>query len=595
MRLQLLLIRFSVLLLFLAVFGAASSAALAAPAVLLPGAPAANPEPVAPVALRAIPQRPVLPGVLLNQQPAAAAMSQGFEAAWPAAGWSTGDSSSTDGGEYTWGRSNCHPHTGAYGGWAVGGGAQGGGLACGSNYPNNANTWAAYGPIDLSKATAASLTFYVWGQSETLGNACADYLYVGSFTNDSDLAGGGWCGDATEGSAGNGYYRLTLDLGARLGVSRVWILFAFVSDETVTYPGFTIDDVTLDVAGLGPAAAAKSYLPLALAPGDSAPRAPTTTPTQTRTPNPAITATQTRTPQPTVTPTQTRTPQPTATPTRTRTPEPTPTPTPTRTPDLNSAFAQVSQALTTMGRGTIFGLDTGQCTFSSASLYIYSGPQPCSTPLPYPRSDAEREVLEKMDGLLFRAGYNLLKADYSNFPLTDASFSYPDASRLHIAFTEGTSVRFSGDISGNAMQVNFAEGGGNSYDKQCQFYVLYGQFQCPVKMAPQSDWSPLPVTNVVIRELSNRCIRVSWQPAATNIPAAAPAGYSLRLSTGGTAPFLNDIRAPGSVSTYDDCSDVATRKSYCGTFQDTVYAIAANGKVSSPAYSNPLGVCRFGQ
>ncbi len=57
-----------------------------------------------------------------------ATMSQNFESAWPSSGWTLSDLSSTDGGEYLWGRRNCNPHGGGYAGWSVGGGAQGSGV-----------------------------------------------------------------------------------------------------------------------------------------------------------------------------------------------------------------------------------------------------------------------------------------------------------------------------------------------------------------------------------------------------------------------------------------------------------------------------------
>jgi hypothetical protein len=479
--------------------------------------------------------RLVLPEAAFVQQPAAAAMTQGFEATWPAAGWQIGDGSSTDGGEYTWGKRNCHPHAGTYSAWAIGGGAQGSALACGSNYPNNANAQAAYGPFDLSNATAASLTFHVWGKSQMQGDSCADYLFAGSFTNDTDLDGKIWCGDATGGSAGNSYYRITLDLSDRAGASRVWILFAFVSDSSVTYQGFTIDDVTLDVSGSAPGGSGKVYLPLV-----AREEAPPSTPE----------------------------------------------------PPSGSAFEQVKRSLTTQGAGTIFGFDADRCTFDSATMDAYFGPFPCGTPLPQPRSEAERQLRKDIQTISFRAGYNLIKADLEGTSLlTDAAFESPDPNRLRISFTQGTSISFRGDLAQNEMQVTFSKSVGNAYQEQCNFYRVDGQFRCPVTVVPQSEWSPAPVSNVVIRELSNRCIRVSWQPAPTNVPGAAPAEYSLRLDTGGA--YRNDIRAPGNVSTYDDCSDVATRSWYCGDFQDTVFVIGSNGKTSNPTISNVLYVCRF--
>ncbi len=175
-------------------------------------------------------------------------MSEGFEGSWPASGWTIIDTSGDDGGEYLFGKRDCHPHTGSFGGWSVGGGAEGNMLNCADSYPNDASTWAVYGPIDLTGATSASLAFYLWGQSEYEASCSYDYLYVGSSIDGNDFSNGiRHCGDMTGGAAGNGYSQVTLDLSSRLGESQVWIGFAFISDVSDTYEGFTIDDLTLTV------------------------------------------------------------------------------------------------------------------------------------------------------------------------------------------------------------------------------------------------------------------------------------------------------------------------------------------------------------
>lgn len=257
--------------------------------------------PVGPAADGVVAYRMVEPVMLRRNappqmEPVAAIMTEDFEGAWPKTGWALVDQSGEDGGEFLLGDRNCHPHTGSYGGWTVGAGAQGGALGCSAQYPNNADTWAEYGPFDLSQATSASLTYHFWGQSEAREEGgCWDYLYVATSTDGSDYSEHfeGWCGNATNGDAGNGYHTSTLDLGVRLGQPRVWIAFAFISDESITYNGMTVDDITLDVVGQA-----------------------TNTPTATR--------------PPTATPTRTATVTPTRTPTSG--PSPTPTHTPTRTP-----------------------------------------------------------------------------------------------------------------------------------------------------------------------------------------------------------------------------------------------------------------------
>lgn len=191
-------------------------------------------------------------------------MSQNFEGVWPAAGWVLSDESNTDGGEYLWGKRNCRPRTGSFAGWSVGGGANGGTLSCSANYPNNANTWAIYGPFDLSSATSASLTFHLWGRTAGAAGCPWDYLFVGSSTNGTEFSNGTrYCGDWTGGDAGNGYYQDTLDLNSRLGQSQVWIGFSFFSNASVTNNGFTIDDITFNVISPPqPPAEWKIFLPI---------------------------------------------------------------------------------------------------------------------------------------------------------------------------------------------------------------------------------------------------------------------------------------------------------------------------------------------
>ncbi|HEY4691378.1 MAG TPA: hypothetical protein VIK33_18870, partial [Anaerolineae bacterium] len=176
----------------------------------------------------------------------AAVMHENFESTWPAPGWMLIDDSSSDGGEYKWGKRSCHPRAGNFGGWSVGGGAQGSSRLCSATYPNNIRTWAIYGPFDLSQATSASLTFHVWGRSESVTGCPYDYLFAGSSADGVNLSGSKYCGDWTNGDAGNGYYSRTLDLSSRLGQSRVWVAFLFVSNSSVTHAGFTIDDVALN-------------------------------------------------------------------------------------------------------------------------------------------------------------------------------------------------------------------------------------------------------------------------------------------------------------------------------------------------------------
>lgn len=256
---------------------------------------------------------------------ASPAMHEDFEGPWPTMGWVLDDAGPGDGGEYLWGARNCHPRTGRSAGWAVGGGAQGRLLDCASTYPDHARTWAVYGPFDLSRARGASLSFYLWGRSEGGVGCPADYLFVGSSGDDHAYLGSAFCGRWTAGEAGNGYYRQTLDLSHRLGQAQVWIGFAFVSDNEVSYSGFTVDDIELHIvpdSSITPtpsptpaptataisAAPFRAWLPLASGPGAMTATA-TATATATRTP--------TAPPRTIATPTATATSPPTVTPTAT--------------------------------------------------------------------------------------------------------------------------------------------------------------------------------------------------------------------------------------------------------------------------------------
>ena len=221
-------------------------------------------------------------------QTVASIMTQNFEGTWPAAGWQLFDQSTADGGEYKWGKRNCHPHTGTYAGWCIGAGSWGGALDCAANYPNNLRTWAIYGPFDLRGAGSASLSFYFWGRSEYDGSGeCnSDFLFVGYSTDGSQFYGGTACGNFTDGDAGNGYYFADFDLSDVLGQSQVWVAFLMISNSQNVYNGFTIDDIVLSRDG---------------------------SPTPTRSPTRTATVTVTRTPTSTPTATPTLTPSPTFT------------------------------------------------------------------------------------------------------------------------------------------------------------------------------------------------------------------------------------------------------------------------------------------
>lgn len=164
-----------------------------------------------------------------------------FEAGFPA-GWSAGDDNGATGGRFTWARRDCRAFGGRFGGWAVGGGANGTGLGCGSNYPNNAQSRMTYGPFSLAGATAAQLRFKLWLQSE---------LNYDGLCTLASLNGRDFYGSCASGNS-NGWIDRSFNLnnvyrlGNLVGQSRVWVAFAFLSDTSVTRAeGAHIDEVQL--------------------------------------------------------------------------------------------------------------------------------------------------------------------------------------------------------------------------------------------------------------------------------------------------------------------------------------------------------------
>ncbi len=186
---------------------------------------------------------------------------------WSSAGWITilsedfggsfpGSWTLTGNGGYTWGKRDCRSYQGSYSGWAVGGGANGDALSCGSSYPNNADSMMRYGPFSLADATDGDLSFQLWLNSEP------DYDYLCRYASVDGASFYGYC---THGNS-SGWMERTLDLkdvptlGNLMGQSQVWIAIRFLSDESYNYlEGAYVDNIVLrkyvsSTSGMGPAA-----------------------------------------------------------------------------------------------------------------------------------------------------------------------------------------------------------------------------------------------------------------------------------------------------------------------------------------------------
>jgi C1A family cysteine protease len=164
-------------------------------------------------------------------------------------------------GEYGWGKRDCRPYGGAYSGWAVGAGAQGSQLSCGSNYPDHAESWMVYGPFSLVDATAAELAFKVWLNSEL------DYDYVVNYASIDGQNFYGWYRDGRDRRWEDAVFDLrdVYVLGDLMGQPEVWVALAFESDDGRHFPeGCYVDDIVLrkctsaQCAGEGGATASQS-------------------------------------------------------------------------------------------------------------------------------------------------------------------------------------------------------------------------------------------------------------------------------------------------------------------------------------------------
>ncbi len=170
--------------------------------------------------------------------------SQDFEGDFPG-DWFAFDNVD-DSGEYYWGKRDCRPYSGDYSGWAIGDGADGAANACGSNYPNNAQSWLAFGPISLEDATAAEMNFALWLKTRDQGDAILWGASVdGEWFYSVDDPPGLW-GDS------DGWVDWTVDLstaeeiGNVLGEPQVYVALIFMTSASGRDPeGCYVDDIVL--------------------------------------------------------------------------------------------------------------------------------------------------------------------------------------------------------------------------------------------------------------------------------------------------------------------------------------------------------------
>jgi hypothetical protein len=189
-------------------------------------------------------------------------VDEGFETP-PSDLWKFWDANEETGGVYSWARRDCRPYGGSYSAWAAGGGADGASLPCGSNYPDNMNSWMAYGPFSLADATAARLSFKLWLDVDP---ELKDTLCVYASSDSANYKG--FCLTYQPTDWGPVTFRLDDDLAGvdMRGQPQVWIALNFVSDGSISYPGGAyVDDVVVRkcVGGTCPESSGSTPLPAA--------------------------------------------------------------------------------------------------------------------------------------------------------------------------------------------------------------------------------------------------------------------------------------------------------------------------------------------
>lgn len=183
--------------------------------------------------------------------------TQDFEEDFPP-GWNVYDHFGNDGLEFFWASKNCRPYPGGgYSGWAIGGGVDGSGLACGSLYPSDADSWMVYGAFSLVNTTAADLKFKAWYDTAD----SSDQLCVGASPNGATFY------QVCRHGTSNGWVDMSLNLGnipgygSMLNRSKVWVGIQFISytfAPTKKPEGAYVDNILLRKCPSGATCASQS-------------------------------------------------------------------------------------------------------------------------------------------------------------------------------------------------------------------------------------------------------------------------------------------------------------------------------------------------
>ncbi|MCX9012675.1 MAG: carboxypeptidase regulatory-like domain-containing protein [Candidatus Methanoperedens sp.] len=162
---------------------------------------------------------------------------EGFEGAFPGSEWGIY-------GDPTWDDTNYMAYSGSWSGWSARGGTNGLDPAV-SNYADNMNAWMIYGPIDLSDASDAAVTFSHWTRTEQN----YDWFSYAASIDGSYFYGYDLTGDLSPWWDPWPWNDVTFDLKSvptledLRGKPNVWIAFSFWSDPSYNDKGTFLDEI----------------------------------------------------------------------------------------------------------------------------------------------------------------------------------------------------------------------------------------------------------------------------------------------------------------------------------------------------------------
>ena len=161
-----------------------------------------------------------------------------FEGAFPTGLWQVFDADGATNGEHYWGVDDYLPGSGSGSAWAARSGAEG--LDPEFNlYPNNADAWMIFGPVDLSGASSAEVLFDYNNRSEE----SYDFFTWATSVDGVNFYGYKVSGDSEFWESEVFDLTAVPTLGDVSGAAAVWIGFTFQSDGSVTRQGPFVDNI----------------------------------------------------------------------------------------------------------------------------------------------------------------------------------------------------------------------------------------------------------------------------------------------------------------------------------------------------------------